>query len=187
MTVLYLVGAPASGKTTVLRAVMHRLGVGVSPHATRLHRSLIGHRLTRDGLLLGVVRPGRSGTDGLSMGVMPDALAWAAGHGPDRYKLIIGEGARLGTPRFLTALTSTHHVIVGHLTVSDTVQAARMAHRHSTQNPSWAAGAATAAAHTADALTETAAVIRLDTNQATPRELADELVVVLRSLHSVLR
>lgn len=145
---LYLIGGPGVGKSTVMASLLS----GWQPlDYERIYGKLRGHLLVSAGipagLYLGRLREGFPGTDGLSMSAHPDAVAWAESlTAPAPVSLILGEGARLGTAGFLTALHRTTDLTVVHLVASPAVSLSRRDGRRSGQNSSWVKGATTRAA-----------------------------------------
>lgn len=100
---LYLIGAPGSGKSTTMEQVVLQLGLDWQPDE-RVWRELWVNPLTnvlgdQVAVSLGKRRPGFAGTDALSMSASPRVLEWM--HETDLPEMVLGEGARLGTPRFL--------------------------------------------------------------------------------------
>lgn len=101
-----VVGEPATGKSTLLRALMAALGTGWTPFKAGLVR---GHRLRVGGvsvLVLGIYESGRfDGTDRLSMAVQPEAEALlrrlASGLSPVS---VVLEGDRLGNAKLFAAV-----------------------------------------------------------------------------------
>src|SRR5947208_9892815 len=97
---IYLIGAPGSGKSTVMAAA-----------TAHLHRTALPGRPARDLLTdttgpiaveLGARRGSFSGTDALPMDAVRHAEAWLRDTHPGA-PLVLGEGARLGNARFLQA------------------------------------------------------------------------------------
>jgi len=107
MKLVYLIGEPGAGKSTLLLNALpeiKRWPVNPKPfaHAT----GTIGDRSVA---YLGRPDATFPGTDSLSMSVQPKALAWLASRPAD---IIVGEGDRLSTVGFLTAVPSTVVVYV---------------------------------------------------------------------------
>lgn len=100
---LYVVGAPGTGKSSVMDQVVLQLGLDWLPDE-RVWRELWVNPLAdvagnQVAVSLGKRRPEFPGTDALSMSASPQVIKWmAAGGLPE---MILGEGARLGSPRFL--------------------------------------------------------------------------------------
>lgn len=144
---VYVVGPPAVGKTTLVdrllagyaRGEPERLGYG----------PLIGEPLHErgcespdaDGLHLGKSRPAFGGTDALGMVILHDAVRWAT-EAP-LPPLVVGEGARLTHPLFLTALAQRARLVVIHLWAPPSLLDERVAARGSVQNEPWRRGQAT--------------------------------------------
>lgn len=96
MKLVYLVGVPGSGKTTALDAAVDLLAID----PPEVVREPVPH--VRYGPLwyLGVRREAFGGTDALSMSISPKAVAWL----PEvDARVLVGEGDRLATPKFLLA------------------------------------------------------------------------------------
>lgn len=146
MNLVYLIGAPGVGKSTLmgeLTAGCHR-----SP---RLHP--LAHDLLVDvahaepvGVELGRHRPGFPGTDTLALNVSPVACRWVAG-GAGPGPLLLAEGDRLAHAGFLDAAAhGGYRVHMVHLVAPAEVIDARCAARGSTQNEAWRRGRVTKAA-----------------------------------------
>lgn len=173
---LYVVGAPGVGKTSLMRQLKSPYLVGDAARAwpgSLLWLTLLyGHNHVA-GVELGRERDSFGGTDALGMAVMPQALAWL-GRAP-LPQLVLGEGARLGTVRFLAELGNRADLTVVHLTASPQALADRRAARGSNQSPAWMRGAETRARNTATTLDRQYSgvrVIELDATDATPAELS---------------
>jgi hypothetical protein len=115
---LYLIGPPGAGKSATMDQVVLQLGLDWLPDE-RVWRELWVNPLAdvsgqRVGLALGKRRPSFPGTDALSMSASPQVLKWMAnGSLPE---IILGEGARLGTPKFLMQADEYASVTLVHLT-----------------------------------------------------------------------
>ncbi len=152
-TLVYVSGAPGSGKSTLMAHLTR-----ACPRDTRLtpfaHDVL--HLPAGDGstaVELGRRRETFSGTDALSMSVQPRAVAFLT-EWPGT--LLLGEGDRLANMNFLGAAWRagyTVHLI--HLHTPQELLDERCAERGSEQNPQWRAGRVTKAirlAATAEAI-----------------------------------
>jgi P-loop Nucleotide Kinase3 len=150
-TLVYVIGEPGVGKTTAMRSA-----------TTGLARTIIPARfggVTREVLVnpnsLGVVGVelgfrrdgGFSGTDSLAMNAVVGACAYlTSGRAEQESHLILGEGARLGNNRFLSAAVHAGWAVrLVHILGAE-VAAARRQARGSKQNESWVKGSATRAA-----------------------------------------
>jgi hypothetical protein len=177
--VVYLIGEPGSGKTSLAAQTMDACGL----HRIAAPRPIPHEQLTRTdpadappgpggppelaglpgfaGLHLGRARPGGfGGTDALSMSIQPAVLAWLATHpaGPDG--LILGEGDRLATLSFFTALRQQGHQLRVVLLATPPATATARRERRAAQlgvapqQPAWIAGRITKtrnlAAHASD-------------------------------------
>lgn len=186
---LYLVGAPATGKSTTLLAVVDRLGGELATERTLwpghngvfkgmpIHSIVDGEEL---GVYLGNLgtkkRVGFPGTDGLSMAAPPVAVEWAW-RCPELPELILGEGARLSTDAFMQALALNTELVVGHLLAPQEVLDARCEQRGSNQAATFRRAAATRAGRAAEAAEAAGArVIRVDTTVTGPQETAWKLL-----------
>lgn len=142
MDLIYLVGVPGSGKTTLMRELTKscaRYEIRRNP----TYEALLNEVGDVVGLEVGRRNGMFSGTDALPMDVHPKAVAWIK-RAP--FPLVLGEGMRLGTTGFLTAATDTgYKVHLVYLHVSQEIAARRRARRGSTQSESWIKGAATRA------------------------------------------
>ena len=134
-TLFYLIGAPGTGKTTLMAALTDEciafpLGVPFG--------SLLVSASGRELAELGVRRARFGGTDGLSMNIQPTVLRWLVNPG---YELVIGEGDRLGGVTFLDgALGLGWRIRLAVLTAARDVLAARYALRGSNQSAGWVEG-----------------------------------------------
>lgn len=142
---LLVMGMPGVGKTTVMRAFVHRLAPPVS--AFRF-RTVTGqfyptHRV----LVLGDYAPGVfAGTDRWSMGVQQDVPGFWQTLRSLTTQLgevtVIGEGSRISTRAFIDTALSTAEVSLVFLEADATLLEERRQER-SIQRPSWVKGMAT--------------------------------------------
>lgn len=200
MNALYLIGPPGSGKSTVMTQVQAQLDLETGPWR-RLRPDLKGEFRAEPlldmfgrevGLSLGITRPEFSGTDALSMSTHPEACTWAEELPEEgRPPLVLGEGARLSTKRFLTALDAVSDLTVGYLYAPADVLDARCAARETgatfkarragarSQSGTFRRGAATRAVNLRDALRDELGVrvLSLDTTKSSPAGTASMLVM----------
>lgn len=127
----YIVGAPGSGKSTLMAQFL--LGWEVSPYMRWTSREMFGHYLHHPrhghGAYLGHLRADYSGTDALSLSVAPQALLWLEALPLLGLDWVWGEGTRLGHIGFLSALAARTDLKVVHLRVSPELAAERRAAR----------------------------------------------------------
>jgi hypothetical protein len=149
---VYVVGEPGVGKSTAMAAATAgylRTAVPAGRHSVA--RDILIHPRTYFivGAELGRRRAGFPGTDTLPMNVCPAACRYVAGRALDETPLLLGEGARLGNRRFLTAaVDGGWKVHLVHI-FGAAAAAARREARGSQQNSAWVKGSATAAARLA--------------------------------------
>lgn len=149
---VYVLGAPGVGKSTLLAGLL--AGWKRRP-AVRVRGQMWVEPLcdaggARVGAVLGRSRVTFSGTDALGMAVMPDALGWLAERGPYSNGDLFGEGARLGTARFLVSLSVDRPTTALLLELEPEELEARWASRASPQDARWRLGAATRARRAAE-------------------------------------
>jgi hypothetical protein len=146
---IYLVGGPGAGKSTLmarLTAGLGRLPVAQPVPHDRLIDPVTG---SSDALEIGRRRATFSGTDALASAIITTAVPWLASRPAG---LVLGEGARLGNARFLTAAVDAgYDVTLAWLThgSQDDWRRARAAALGKEQNAAWVAGRVTASARLA--------------------------------------
>lgn len=122
----YIVGAPGSGKSTLMAKLL--AGWEVGPYEKWTRREMFGHYLSHpelgSGAYLGHLRPEYPGTDALSLSVAPQAMLWLESLPLLGLGQIYGEGVRLGHIGFLAALAACTDLTVIYLDV-DPEEAAR--------------------------------------------------------------
>lgn len=153
---VYLVGAPGSGKSTLMarltagysRAVVPPLNYPAPARDWLLHR----RTLAVAAIELGRRRAHFSGTDALPSNAITLAERWLAMQ--QEAPLVFGEGARLGNRRFLASAVTAGYgvtlVLLDHPEVT-AWRTARSAELGKVQNPGWVAGRTTASRNLADA------------------------------------
>lgn len=145
MRLVYLIGGPATGKTTLTAAIFHGWATRPGPTIGRLRTT--EHTYGPITVVeLGAPRDTFGGTDALPMNVQPDAVDWIS---RQPAPAVYAEGDRLANDGFLTAARDAGYTVsLFHLSVDrDTLTARR---RHRTQDPTWVTGRDTKAARLAD-------------------------------------
>lgn len=167
---VYLVGAPGSGKSTLMRrltAGFDRLPTDFPVPHDQLITSITG---SVDHAEIGRQRGDFSGTDALASSIIDKAVPWIVTR---PYPVVLGEGARLGNHRFLQAAIDTGYDVV--LAVLDHADAAAWREVRSKQlgkfqNAAWVKGRLTASRNLGDHPPDGVSVLR-----GHPDELYNEL------------
>ena len=125
MKLVYLIGIPGTGKSTVMKEFMRHFDWKQERVTDLLDTHICGSVR-----VLGKYEEGEtfSGTDRLSMAVAPKAIEWAETR-PD--EIVFGEGDRLNNKGFFEACKPELHIL--HLTVSDEEREKRYKKRGSEQ------------------------------------------------------
>ena len=128
MKVIYLIGLPGSGKSTVMKQFMETMEWGAERPIDLLDTHINESKTVR---VLGKYENGEtfSGTDRLSMAVSPKAIEWIK---TNPNEVIFGEGDRLNNAKFFEACGDGLTII--HLTVSDEERERRYQQRGSDQS-----------------------------------------------------
>ncbi len=180
LRLIYLIGEPDVGKTTVMRhltARWTRVPAAGQPARELLVDPQLG---TIDAVELGRQRGLFSGTDALPMNAVVAAERYlCSGQAASEATLLLAEGARLACRRFLVAAVVAHwRPVLIHL-VAPEAAAPRRKERGTMQNPSWVRGAATRARRLADDPPSGVLTVRLDAD-ADPDVLAGEVLTQWR-------
>lgn len=157
---LYLIGAPGAGKSTLMAKLTGHLAreeqTEPVPHDVLRYR-IYGGEDKLDGVPEEVIgaeigrhREHFGGTDALPASIIEKAIPWIQ---TVPYPLILGEGARLANKRFLTAAAeagyTVHLGVVDHENVEEW-RTARAELIGKTQDPAWVKGRATATRNLAE-------------------------------------
>lgn len=148
MRMLYLVGEPGVGKTTLMRALTSTVRDATLMEPVP-HRALFLPGRTPHAAEIGIRRGqgARSfnGTDALSMSIQPKVLAWLE---QSPYPLLVAEGDRLGNGKFFAAVQAMGvELQVLHLWVPQETLQARRETRGGRQDAKWVQGRATKVAN----------------------------------------
>lgn len=125
---VYLIGAPGTGKTEVIRQLMKG-----KPWKKKRATELLDSHISGDMRVLGLYSEKEvfAGTDKLSMAVSPKAVDWIKSQ-PTEF--IIGEGDRLNNREFFEAAETFGELEIIELTVSEKERARRYKARGSNQS-----------------------------------------------------
>lgn len=178
---LYLIGEPAVGKSSLmmrLTSCFHWASLVTKPFAHRFYyRAEAG---APSAIEFGGDHPDFPGTDRLSMSVQPLAILYASSLSTAAPQaLLLGEGDRLATRPFLSALAEDYDVTVVALTAAPEVADERRAVRGTSQNPSWVAGRRTKVAGLAEWWGKEHRLIEVDTSYAGGAEVAETVLAAL--------
>lgn len=179
MILLYLVGPPGVGKTTIMSELTSGLDreTVLDPFAHDVLRR--GGR--RVGTEMGRRREAYSGTDALSMSVQPRAVDWISTR-PD--EIVLAEGARLANRGFLLAARDAgYRVLLVYLHAPPPTLVIRRKIRGSDQNPQWIKGATTRATRIAETMELEIDVRRISAGH--PVLAAEEIIALDRRLEAL--
>lgn len=136
---LYLTGAPASGKSTIAHALTQGLTPVEHTNPAHLHYPQAGVTT------LGRNRPDFPGTDTLPLNAITRVLQWL--NQPDAPTLLLAEGDRLACqPFFDGARQAGYTVTIAHVTIPTATLTHRRQQRDWHPNPAWLKGRDTKAA-----------------------------------------
>jgi tRNA uridine 5-carbamoylmethylation protein Kti12 len=126
---VYIIGYPASGKTTAVRSALNTLEpqLVVQPFKHMVY----GNAITQ----LGYDREVYGGTDGLAFNVLPKVIEWLPAC---TTPILIGEGDRLANNAFFAAVQKQgRKLTIVHMKVGELIALRRMQRRGSQFNPIW--------------------------------------------------
>lgn len=143
MRLIYLVGAPGAGKSTLMAAATAHWEEAPDKPVPGLWVRWLSNGPDIEAVEIGRKRDAFSGTDGLGMSVMPVACQFLADC--REVELILGEGDRLASMKFLDAAAKAgrREVMLVVLDTPADVAAARREARGSKQNAAWVQGRVT--------------------------------------------
>jgi hypothetical protein len=179
MDLIYVVGCPGAGKTTLVRELTKnclRYEVKRNP----VYEALLNKTGDVVALEVGKRKGTFSGTDALPMDVHPKAVEWI-GHAP--FPLVLGEGMRLGTTGFLAAAREVgYNVHLIYLHAPQELAAQRRAARGTSQSESWIKGAATRAENLYHHAQQMRFDVILLSAAKSPSEIADDARIAVPAL-----
>ena len=142
---LYLVGEPGAGKTTLMKKLTAGFERAEVPGDQPRREVLFDKRGTPVAVELGYRKGTFSGTDALGMTVIEQAVPWLY---RAELPLVLAEGARLANKRFLSSAVDAgfdvHLFLLDHPSI-ERWRAKRERELGKAQNPKWVAGARTRA------------------------------------------
>lgn len=165
---VYIVGEPGAGKSTLMAALTEGWERHELPGQPK--RDLLIDGTDTKAVELGRRRPGGfSGTDALSSTVINSAEPWLFRH---EAPLVLGEGARLGNARFLSAAVQAGYetllVLLDH-SEARRWRTSREAVLGRQQNPTWVKGRRTASLRLAESPPAGVHVLRGHPDDLLPR------------------
>ena len=150
---IYLVGQPGSGKSTLMAALTKGLVRCALDAETPVPHDLLLDRVSGEavGAEIGKQRGAFSGTDALASSIIDKAVPWVQ---TQPYDLLLAEGARLANKRFIQATADAGYAVMLGLLDHDDAEGWRKRRSKALgreQNPSWVKGRLTASRRLADA------------------------------------
>lgn len=168
MNVLYLIGAPASGKSTLMAHLTLEAERTPVPNHPVPHEQLTYPDGVR-AVELGIRRPDFPGTDTLSMSINPTATATLTNNSWEGVHTLFAEGDRLANTGFLLTAHTHHTLTVLYLHAPPALYTARAHQRGSSQSATWMKGRATKAERLASRLDAAGVyVVEVDASAPTP-------------------
>lgn len=130
MKIIFIIGEPGSGKTTLMRRLMNEVG-GFEPHFKEY--PLIDYHRSGNVYILGKYEDGElfAGTDRLSMACQPNAVQFLSELPEDSVVLI--EGDRLGNRSFIEHCESKYATMIVYLKTKPETRTLRFDERGSEQ------------------------------------------------------
>lgn len=134
MKLIYLIGIPGTGKTTIMREFMNRVGPWIPERPAELLDTMRCASPNEKLRILGKYEEGETfaGTDRLSMAVAPKAIEWME---TKPNEVIIGEGDRLANKGFFKS--AGDDLVIFHIKTSDEERQRRYKERGSNQDESF--------------------------------------------------
>ena len=185
---MYLIGAPGSGKSTVMVELVRALGLSFGEPVSLCRETTVqwlqhpqGHS---PAWTWGKQRGPFSGTDALGMAASRYLREWIEAEGESQMPcLVLGEGVRLANIRFLLALDTVRPTTIVHLTAPENVLQERCTARNGDFAATYKAGVATRAAKLSGELEMLGfPVIRINTEDRSPREIGEFLATKITVL-----
>ena len=139
---IYLVGQPGSGKSTLMAALTKGLVRCALDAETPVPHDLLLDRVSGAavGAEIGKQRGAFSGTDALASSIIDKAVPWVH---TKPYDLLLAEGARLANKRFIDSASEAGYAVILGLLDHDQADAWRKQRSKALgreQNPSWVKG-----------------------------------------------
>ncbi len=142
MKIVYVIGEPGSGKTTLMKRVIAESGVtkeihidlnySLVPYHTDINKKLKVMGKYEDDEIFG-------GLDKTSMAIQPQAIEWLKKH-KDSDVNITAEGDRLTTASFIEHIVEEYDATIYYLRTTPDVRQVRYKERGSNQNETWLNG-----------------------------------------------
>lgn len=144
MKIVYVIGEPGSGKTTLMKRVMEESKVTKDIHSNENFPLVPFHTNNKNLIVLGKYAEGDvfGGTDKTSMAVQPQAIEFlkAIQKSSDNNINITAEGDRLTTASFIEHIVEEYDATIYYLRTTPDVRQVRYKERGSNQNETWLNG-----------------------------------------------